>query len=257
MNPTGSDDAAAPYSLLAEGYDAVMEHVDYEAWADYVFALLQEHAPGARDVLELGGGTGSLALALQPLGGYRYRLSDAAEPMLAVARRKAEAEEVPLGIERVDFRAIPSEPQADVVLLLYDDLNYLLEAPEVARLLAGARAALRPGGVFLFDQSTPVNSINHPDGFDDAGDAGAFRYLRSSHYDPETRLHTTVFRLGLGDRTATETHVQRAYTKAEVEALIAPAGFRVEAAYDGFSLDPAHEASERVHWVLRKEGGGA
>ena len=80
---------AAPYTLLAEGYDAVMAYVDYAAWAEYVHFLLERHHPRTRDVLELGCGTGSLALALQPLGGYRYRATDASEAMLAVARRKA------------------------------------------------------------------------------------------------------------------------------------------------------------------------
>ncbi|HYG69925.1 MAG TPA: class I SAM-dependent methyltransferase, partial [Anaeromyxobacteraceae bacterium] len=80
--------SADPYSVLAEGYDAVMAHVDYEAWAEYVHFLLVRHHLEAQDVLELGCGTGSLALVLQPLGPYAYRATDASEAMLTVARRK-------------------------------------------------------------------------------------------------------------------------------------------------------------------------
>lgn len=248
---------AEPYTLLAEGYDAVMEHVDYEAWADFIQQLLLEHAEGTQDVLELGGGTGSLAIALQAMGGYRYRMSDAAEPMLAVARKKARAARSPISVERIDFVSIPPLPQSDAIVLLYDGLNYLLDEAQVARLLGGVYTALRPGGAFVFDQSTPVNSINNADGFDDAGRTGAFRYFRTSQYDADARLHTTLFRLEIDGKTFTETHVQRAYTKAEVEALVAVSGLRIEAAYDGFSLDPAHDESERIHWVLRKPYAGA
>ncbi|MDX1421123.1 MAG: class I SAM-dependent methyltransferase [Rubricoccaceae bacterium] len=253
---TPDDREAAPYSRLAEGYDAVMSYVDYAAWAEYVQFLLERHHPAARDVLELGCGTGTLALALQPLGsagGYRYRATDASEAMLAVARRKAEAAGVPIRFAPADFRDLPPGPPADAVLLLYDGFNYLLDPRDVARLFRSALRALRPGGVFVVDQSTPVNSLNHPDGFDDAGATGAFTYRRTSRYDPETRRHTTRFRLETaGGDVHEETHVQRAYTRAEVEPLARAAGFAVEAAYDGFSDDPAGDTAERIHWVLRK-----
>jgi SAM-dependent methyltransferase len=251
---------AAPYSLLAEGYDAVMAHVDYAAWAEYVHGLLERHHPAARDVLELGCGTGALALALQPLGdggGYAYRATDAAEAMLVVARRKARAAGVPVRFARADFRALPPLDPADAVLLLYDGLNYLLDEADLARLFAGVARVLRPGGVFVVDQSTPANSLNHPDGFDDAGDAGAFTYLRTSRYDPGARLHTTCFRLERDGMAYEEVHVQRAYARAEVEPLARAAGFAVLAAYDGFSDDPAGEGAERIHWVLRKPAGPA
>ena len=42
--------SAAPYSRLAAGYDAVMEHVDYARWARYVHRLLAKHH-GDVDVL--------------------------------------------------------------------------------------------------------------------------------------------------------------------------------------------------------------
>jgi SAM-dependent methyltransferase len=249
---TGAPRRADPYTVLAGGYDAVMAHVDYEAWAAYVHRLLRRHHPAARAVLELGCGTGSLALLLQPLGPYDYRATDTSEPMLRVARRKARAAAVPVRFARADFRALPARPPADAVLLLYDGLNYLLDERDLARLFEGVARVLRPGGVFVVDQSTPANSLNHPAGFDDAGDAGAFTYLRTSRYDPATRRHTTRFRIDTAETTYEETHVQRAYERAEVEPLARAAGFAVEAAYDGFSDDPAGAATERIHWVLRK-----
>ena len=250
-------DRADPYSLLAEGYDAVMAHVDYADWARYVRGLLARRHLAARDVLELGCGTGALARALQPMGpppgGFRYRATDASEAMLAEARRATEAAGLPIVYERVDFRAVPPEPEADAVVLLYDGLNYLLHTEEVAALLAGAFGALRPGGVFVVDQSTPANSLHNADGFDDEGETDAFTYVRSSRYDAGPRLHTTTFRLRTPDgREAEETHLQRAYAMEELEALVAASPFARVAAYEDFTLQPASGVSERIHWVLRR-----
>ena len=244
------------YSSLAAGYDGVMAHVDYPMWAGYVQSLVRRHHPRAASVIELGCGTGAFAVAFQPYGpppdGYAYRAFDASDAMLKVARETARQAGRPIAFGPNDFRNPVPGPPADLVVLLYDGLNYLLTLDEVGALMRTVHAATAPGGLAVLDQSTPANSVNHADGFDDAGETDAFGYVRTSRYDPETRLHTTTFRLTGEGRETVETHVQRAYTMAEVRPLIEAAGLTVEAAYDGFETDPADESAERVHWVLRR-----
>ena len=248
---------SAPYTDLAAGYDAVMAHVDYPMWAGYVRGLLRRHAPEARSVTELGCGTGALALALQPMGpapgGFDYRGFDGSAAMVAVARAAAERAGRPVAFGVADFREPVPAPPADAVVLVYDGLNYLLSEADVAGLLAHVAGALVPGGVAVVDQSTPANSINHADGFDDAGETEAFRYLRASRYDETSGLHTTTFTLTRpdGSRT-TETHVQRAYAVETVRRLVEASPLEEVAAYDGFSTEPADGDTERVHWVLRR-----
>lgn len=247
----------APYSRLADGYDAVMAHVDYAGWAAHVRALLARHAPDARAVVEIGCGTGSLALALQPLGprpgGFAMCGLDASADMIRVAERKAARAGAPVAFAVGAFGAPIPGPPPDAVVLVYDGLNYLLREADVAALLARVADALAPGGVFVFDQSTPLNSLRHADGFDDAGTTDAFAYTRTSRYDRARRLHETLFRLDHADGTSTvERHVQRAYSLAEIERLVAASPLEPVAAYDAFSTDPADGESERVHWVARR-----
>lgn len=244
---------AEPYSALAAGYDAVMAHVDYPAWAAYIQGLIREHHPEARSIVELGCGTGLLAASLQPYGpdgGYDYRGYDGSTAMIEVARQTVGEDALAFGT--ADFLEPVPGPPADVVVLVYDGLNYLLGLEDVETLLGHVRDALAPGGIAIIDQSTPANSVNHADGFDDSGETSAFRYLRSSQYDESSRLHTTTFTLtdpATGRRTV-ESHVQRAYTLSEVRGAIARAGLLEVASYDGFEDEPATEAAERVHWVV-------
>lgn len=242
-----------PYEALAAIYDVVMEHVDYVYWAEYIHLLLQEFADdqGVRDVLELGGGTGSLAFELQPLGGYRYLCTDASAPMLRVAERKAEAFGGDVSFAEADFTGFTVSQPVDAILLLYDGLNYLLDPEHFRGVFDSVAKALRPGGLFVFDQSTPANSENNEDGFDDEGEAGGVRYVRRSYYAAAERLHRNAFEIVLDGEAYHEEHVQRAYTMEDVRSRI-PDTFHVEIALDSFTDDLATEESERVHWVLRR-----
>lgn len=250
---------ADPYSALAAGYDIVMEHVDYGFWAEYVLGLVERYRPGARSFLELGCGTGSLALEILEHGpqpaGFRYLATDGSEAMLHVAREKAHLmggrRARGLRFEVADFTEIEVEEPFDVALLLYDGLNYLLEEEQVAALLGRVAAALTPGGLFIVDQSTPANSLNNAHLFEDEGEAEGFAYVRRSSYDPERRLHTTEFELSIEGERHAERHLQRAYTLGEMRALVAASPLEEVAALAGFSRRPADARTERIHWALR------
>lgn len=242
----------APYTILAAGYDVVMEHVEYEAWAEYVHELLLAHHPEAETVLELGCGTGSLGLELQPLGPYHYAGTDRSAHMIRVARAKAEMMNPSLQFDVADFTNFRVDRPVDVLILLYDGLNYLLEEDDVRALFRCAHEALAPGGLFLFDQSTPSNSINNEPYFEDRGRADAFSYERRSRYNPETRLHKTILDVTVDGRRFREEHLQRAYDLDEIHVLLEETPFEIVALYDNFSTDPATADSERGHWIVRK-----
>lgn len=242
----------APYSALAVGYDLVMQHVDYDVWAAYVHQLLTQHGTDIDLVLELGCGTGSLALQLQPLGDYTYIGTDRSPQMIRVARIKAEDAGLALRFEQLDFTSFDVSRSVDAIVLLYDGLNYLLGPAQVRSMLASAFDAVRPGGIFCFDQSTPANSVHHGEDFEDAGEADGFAFIRHSHYDPDTRLHRTTFDITIDGQHYHEEHVQRAYTRNEIRALVEAVGFEPLAAYDNFSFEAATSESERIHWVVRR-----
>ena len=248
------ESTTVPYDALAAGYDVVMAHVDYADWADYILELFEAHDAAPDSILELGCGTGSLALDMQERGDFHYVGTDKSAAMIRVARAKAKLHGRSVGHLRfavADFTDFEAEAPFDAVLLLYDGLNYLLEEQEVAALFSRVASALRPGGLFIVDQSTPANSLNNETYFEDEGEADDFAYVRRSRYDRAARLHTTEFDLTVEGETYTEQHVQRAYTRDEIGDLVEASPLDAVAAYDGFTFDPATDDTERIHWVLR------
>lgn len=243
-----------PYTILAAGYDFVMSHVDYAYWAEYVYELIRLHQPQARTILELGCGTGSLATMLQPKGDFRYLATDISAEMINVGRHKAEEEGVEVRFERVDFTDFEIDQPVDVILLLYDGLNYLLEIDPIRNLMRCVYSALADGGIFIVDQSTPSNSIRNEAFFEHSDRVGVFSYHRQSRYDEASRLHTTTLDISVEDQSFREEHVQRAYAKGEIGDLALEAGFELAEAYDGFSTSPGTDESERIHWVFSRPG---
>lgn len=236
-----------PYSALARVYDDVMDYVDHEAWADYIDHLLDEHDAEPAKVVEFGCGTGQFARYFLARRAVAFTATDGSPDMLSQATERLDGRATTLDVT-YPGPAVPGGPY-DVAILLYDGLNYLTTEEGIRGLLAQVAASLAPGGLFVFDQSTPANSINNAEFFEDEDDLDEGSYVRKSAYDEETRMHTTRFELTLEDGVFEEEHVERAWTMQEIQGLLAEAGWRVLAAYDGFSFDPAGDDAERIHWV--------
>lgn len=237
-----------PYSALASVYDEVMQHVDYRAWAIYLAEIIDEFRPGATTLLEMGCGTGSLAFELAELNGATYSGFDRSADMIAVAQQKNNGQSLRFYVD--DFLSFSCNERVDVAFLLYDGLNYLLEQEDVRALFENVRECLAEDSIFIFDVSTPANSLKNVEYFEDSGKGDDFSYYRTSEYDPETRLHRTLFQLELDGKSFTEEHVQRAYHADEIMDTIRSAGLTCLATMEDFTWHEPTEESERIHFVV-------
>jgi SAM-dependent methyltransferase len=144
---------------FADVYDDWYERIsDIDATVDRVAAM----AGGGR-VLELGVGTGRLALPLAARGVEVWGL-DASAPMLARLRAKAAA--VVIRVVQGDMAAPPLRPGGHfaVVFCAYNTFfNLQTEADQEACLRAGA-AALAPGGRLAIEAFVPLAGDEAPEG---------------------------------------------------------------------------------------------
>ena len=245
-------------AAYAEGfaslYDSLMDDVDYGAWAAYLMGLIRARLPDTKApfLLDAACGTGAMSVRFAELG-CRVVGSDVSPAMLALAQQRARAHGVAVPFVEQDMRALAAHKKADVVTACCDGVNYLLSLADVSKFFRAAKRALRPGGLLLFDVSSAYKLARVLDGetFGEARENAA--YLWQNVFDPDTRLlemNLSFFvREGALYRRFDETHVQRAHTREELDALLLQEGFTALACYDAFTGNPPRADSERMQWI--------
>lgn len=254
-----ASESAPIYSRLAELYDTLMGDVDYESWADYIDEVMQTHHPEPFDVMEVACGTGSVVLSLAELECYRLTGTDLSPSMINVAKQKALDFEVDVHFEPAAFSELSFTNKFDCVYAVFDSINYLHEDREVIEALNSIHRTLKKDGLFIFDFSTPKNSLESVDHLNEAeGERGNLRFFRKSWYQNEEKVHYNEFEIEEVDPISKtisgswyELHRQRAYTLSEMLSILEQTPYHLVAKYDGFDLVEADENSARVTIVLR------
>ena len=80
---------AEAYSNFAAVYDALMDNIPYDAWADYLHGLLVEYDIASGILAELGCGTGNITERMADFG-YDMIGIDNSPAMLDIANEKRE-----------------------------------------------------------------------------------------------------------------------------------------------------------------------
>lgn len=223
----------------------------------YLRDVLRVHPPRGHHMLDLGCGTGTLALLMAERGWSVVGL-DRSPAMLAEAERKLLAQAAARDVRFVlgDLRRPDYDAAFDLATCCYDTLNYLLEPDELAATFAAVHRTLAPHGLFCFDLATDMFLRGYWQGVDMEQQADYVQIMQSC-YDAESGRSTLVLTgfvaVGRGRyRRFRELHVARAYPASTVQELLVQSGFAVEAVYDCFTTLPAHQTSLREMYVARK-----
>ena len=244
------------YQEFAQVYDLLMESVDYKAWADHYLRLLRQAGVDAGSrVTECACGTGSLTVHLTRY--FRMTGVDLSQEMLSIAADKLRAagHQVPLICQ--DMQRLQLHTQQDAILCTCDGINYLTSSSMLARFARASYAALRSGGVLAFDVSTSYklkhllgnNTLSHLE--------GPVHYIWHNQWDEQAqqvamRLHLYALEPDGRYRLLTEEQLQQAWTRQQLEAALAEAGFSQIHAYGERTLRPPDEKNQRMHVVALK-----
>jgi len=260
MDNTKKSRPEPEYSKLAEIYDHIMQNVDYEVWADFIDEIIQVHHPDPRWVLELACGTGSLALSLDELICYDIVGTDKSPDMIAKARLKNKHLNASVTFKEMDFLDIDLDRKFDIIVSIFDSVNYLHESRSIKKLLSEVKRVMNRNSLFIFDFTTPKNSLQAIDYLDneEGTTSNNYYFFRKSRYDAERQIHYNDFEIEkLADDRKTvqkryfEQHRQRIYTHKQMLNIIEETDFEVVAKYEAFDLVEADDDSLRITMVLR------
>jgi SAM-dependent methyltransferase len=249
------------YSALAPLYDRIMAHVEYDKWVTYIKQIIALHSEAASPRLfEIGGGTGLLGAKLLREG-LDYVGSDLSYSMCCLAHMKG----APFFVADARFLPIKKKNFFDLVIFLYDGINYLQSITDYVKAFMEVNSLLTPNGLFLFDITTTANSMKNFNEFVDAGDFGDHFFFRRSYYNIKECMQYndfTIFsKLRNGFAPADvpnfyqkflEHHAQKVFPVSAIKNAIPRDIFSIIGIWDNFSLKRCSTRSERVHFLIRK-----
>ncbi|MFH1086313.1 MAG: class I SAM-dependent methyltransferase [Chloroflexota bacterium] len=243
------------YEQYAAVYDRSGQLAFSHRMAPYLERLLKRHPVAGREMVELACGTGTVAIALARAG-WRVLAVDASAAMLAQAQAKLGEDPLDIGWSQQDMRRLRVPAPVHLVTCLYDSMNYMLSDEDLLTVFASVRAALRPGGLFLFDMNTvfAMRALwNDETYFTDGDDLAVVFKSRYDERAQRTTVRVTCFqRVDALYRKIAEEHTEQAYPPEHVATLLTDVGLAVEAQYDCFSLHKPSPTAFRIMFVARR-----
>lgn len=214
------------FSEAPELYDAIYgAFKDYDAEAERVAQLLQELAPGARTVLDVGCGTGEPALRLHTRHGFEVAGLDIEPAFVRLAQAKLPS----ATFWQADMSAFDLGVQFDAVVCLFSAIGYLTELTRVERAARCFRQHLTPGGVAIVEPWFSPEAWIPGRVYLHAGESATARVARMSHSTVEGRISKLEFHYLIGTEAGIDHRVEHhelgLFTTTELAAAFEHAGF--------------------------------
>ena len=211
-----------PHDSWADRYEAVMQLTFgplYDVLTSTAMEEIRQRVPAPAAVVDFGAGCGRLAIPLAAEG-YRVTAVEPSVAMLEELRRNAQGYPIDFIHSRMeDYR---TDRPHDFALCVFTVLAYVLDTEALTAGFEAVAAALAPGGLFLVD--VPDESVFQSFDHDSADIIRGVRIepIADSlyEYDEHTTLRTELGQVSYSDRFAL-----RHWTKDEILAALADAGF--------------------------------
>ena len=242
------------FDALAPLYDRLMSKVPYISWLSYYRLLLAKHELQPQSFLDVCCGTGTLAEKLAA-DGFSVTGFDVSEPMIREAKRKIAASGLNVDYVVADAASLDLGRRFDAAYSFFDSLNYIIEHEQLRRAIKRVAEHLEPGGSFIFDVNTAYAFEKRMFDQQDLRKQTQLKYRWKGEYDPESRLIHIHMKFWDGKEALSVDHVQRAYSDDELRAYLSEAGFNDVSVFDSYTLSPARERSDRLHYVATLQSG--
>ncbi len=245
-------------------YDRIARY--YEKWSSldlayqksqsfYVRALCQK---GSGDYLDLGIGTGRIALEAVCSAPISVTGIDTSSEMLAICKEKYEAlsgRKGTIHLEQADATHLEYHEKFDGAIFPFHAVSHLLTEASIRSLFEGVFRALKPGGWFLLDDFSLSREhmpdwINTQEPVEEYRDAEVnIQALYQCDFD-RNQMHVSVF----VNNELYENFVAHWRVPSEIVPQAEQAGFEILALMGDFDGSPWTECSTERVWLFRKPG---
>lgn len=249
------------YETLAAMYDALMDDVDYEAWADYIDRMLQKHGGPGKRLLDLGCGTGCISIPLAQRG-YQVTGVDISEEMLAAAREKSRALQLDIDWRKQDLTSLQLFDEAgnemvfDAAIATFDVFNHLTEPEDLQMLFHTLNPLLADEGVLLFDVQTPYKLREYLGNHIFTLHRDDVEYMWENHFDEESQICTMNITFFLRQanglyRRETMTQEERVYDLDLLRLWLKYSDFETAGVYEELSENDVKPEAHRAVFIAR------
>lgn len=245
------------YGIFSSVYDILTYNVEYEKAAAKIRSLLSLNGADGGLLLDLGCGTGTLALLLEKYG-YDIIGVDKSEDMLAVANEKKYEENSNALFLCQSMEELDLYGTVDCAVCSLDTINHIDSIDKIREAFKRVSLFMNLGGIFVFDFNTVKK---HRETLGD----NTFVYDMDEVYcvwqnsfceaDMRTDIDLDFFikeEDGEGYERYSESFSEYAYDENEILSLLSEAGFTVLECCDDYSDAPVTEATQRITVAARK-----
>lgn len=276
------------YTDFAQVYDTFMDDTPYGEWCEYLSGLLERYRPAEsvcvkncddsvtndnlrqerNTILDLGCGTGTLT-ELFARKGYDMIGIDNSQEMLQIAMDKRDRSGLDILYLMQDMRSFELYGAVGAVISVCDSLNYLTDEEDMVQTFRLVNNYLFPEGIFLFDFNTVYKYETVIGDATIAENREECSFIWENYYHAAEQINEydlTVFvreqsgpdgneDSDAGFRRFRETHYQRGYTLAQMQACLTEAGLVFLEAFDADTHGAVRDVSERIYVAAAKRGG--
>ena len=244
------------YSSFAAFYDSLQSDVMYEQRAGYIAKLFKKYDRLPTQLLDVACGTGGFSLQFAKMG-MSVTAADPSPEMLSVAQKKASATDLDIMLVCQSARDTKLPYSVDGAVCCLDSINHIIDKRELKASFRAVAAAVKDGGLFIFDVNTPFKHRNILSGntFVIEND-DVYCVWQNSDCEKNGMVGICLDFFGKDAdgkyiRT-TEEFAERAYTDEEIRGMLEPAGLEVVAVLGDMSFKAPKACDERVIYVTKK-----
>jgi SAM-dependent methyltransferase len=237
---------------MARHYDALMSHVRYDLWADYIRGMFDRAQTPVSDVLDMACGTGSLAYALARAGFDVIGVDRSADMLARAEAKRPDVSPSDSGgpmFLRQKLWELDLFGTVDAAVCTMDSINFILRTEQLRNTFERARTFLNPGGVLVFDVRTPYH-FEKTDGRAQIAETTSCFCAWTPRYNARTGICAMELDLFERDgrvwRRYAEVHRQRCYTMDRLTRCLLDAGFADVEQFHPFERTPPKPAADRV-----------